>query len=1442
MKKIFRMALVFALAGATLMYTGCSKDYGEEIDKLDSKISSLQTDLTSKLSDLEGQLSTLRSSVNALDAAYKAADDAIKGDVTKLQNRVAAIEEAIKDLDKLATKQELNEAKAALEKKIADDLAALKAELLAKAEDLQNQINTLDAALKLKADADKVYTKEEVDAFLAKYFTKEEINEFLAKKADKDAVYTKDEINEFLAKKADADKVYTKEEVNKMLEAYYTKEQVDDILKAYYTKEEIDEALKNYFTKAEIEEMLEAYYTKDEVDKILEDYYTKAQIEEMLEAYYTKEEIDEILKAYYTKDQIDEILLKYYTKEEIDAKFAGYYTKEEIDAFLAKYYTKEEIDAALKELKDAQDKLNELYELLSDELRSIVFLPDLYFAGIEATTYDFASFNGLEILKEAKDYAFYAPAFENGFPVYDEDGDVAGVEGYILKGAPYEAVPLFIHDLFFSPIYFKIDPETGDFVRDDAGNPVQAKASDTSKAPYFPGNFVVGQVGKAKYSLNPSTFATADAEWSLEGRNVKYLVKSDDSTWTPVFLGIEKDADGIATVSYDIEHPEWLFSSVLGGVVDGAISWIGTIKKIIEIEQTENSLRAGSYENWYEFKQRLCTAFEYDFNNIPTMHLVGTLSDGRRIVSDWHAISSFEEVVDHLAFRNDNPYVIDHSFLSEWDDDEESYEDPDAWDEEFEDCGIAPNFKTKDLYPDALWSLMGAPSVPVKYNGGPVDLAELIAIHTMDYDSNRPYNNYTLAEFNAKYPGYHFEFTLVPYTNGDYDTIESYYGQINGTEFTPCWVKSVDKKPVSVPIAKDEESAQGISAVGRMPMVLVTLVGDETGYVHAAGWFRILIAKDVKEPEWFKLPDLPKVPYICGQFKLLTEWHEFSDFVLEALGVDYKLFKNTYEFDGIWAYNAKGKFNQVTGSNGGYIYVDGKEWGDAYYAVDREGSAINDVFVWYVSPTSFGEETSHTIYWRFHNGEQVVYFEMTAETAKRAKMDFVTNKINKEWYDDINAEAKNTVRMNVPVPTADKTTPVIGGDVLKFQRDINHWFVGYRPILGLDEAASDPVYKNFFNAKNGPNPNNKGYSDPDAGYGYGYDDPELFTRTSFFFDKNQPKINGTQLYTNWWGAVSFNGTNYPAGKLLYAVDAKKSITVIPDGGTIDDVTMVPEPLEDNFIAWIMPTVPDPTATDDFGGPRVSDTLLYLHTPKAKELLNLWSYKETDQAKMLYANIVAKSWYGSCDIALPDGNFHVRFIRPLDVNFRDLDVAEESAVDGWNVLIAKFLSDIKDWNNQDVIVPKPERDANGKVKKDSKGNIIYTPYFEPNVIKTVDMFKYYGFTKMSINLADAEINNWDTSDPAKFGKVSEKVPEARLAIGTVDEETGKFTPTTTTTFNVTFNGDLTGLEGYYLNYRNDEAYSLEFALQIPVKVEYAWGTLNAKIRVNVKETDQTTPGN
>jgi hypothetical protein len=82
MKKIFRMALVCALAGATLLYTGCTKDYSDDINGLKKSVS-----------DLETELSTLQAKINAgyviTNVQRNSADDgwvftlAGSGDTTK---------------------------------------------------------------------------------------------------------------------------------------------------------------------------------------------------------------------------------------------------------------------------------------------------------------------------------------------------------------------------------------------------------------------------------------------------------------------------------------------------------------------------------------------------------------------------------------------------------------------------------------------------------------------------------------------------------------------------------------------------------------------------------------------------------------------------------------------------------------------------------------------------------------------------------------------------------------------------------------------------------------------------------------------------------------------------------------------------------------------------------------------------------------------------------------------------------------------------------------------------------------------------------------------------------------------------------------------------------------------------------------------------------------
>ena len=1382
MKKIFRMALVFALAGATLMYTGCSKDYGEDIDKLDSKLTSVQTDLTNKLSDLEGRLSTLQSSlsaleaaykaaddaltskINNLDGAYKAADDAIKADIKILQDRCAAIEDAIKDLDKLATKEELKDVKEALEKKIDDDLASLKTEILAAAEAFQKQIDAINEALLLKADAKDVYTKDEVNTLLENYYTQAEIDELLAKD-----YYTKDEVLELIA------------EVKDMFQNYFTKDEVKTLLADYYTADQIDEFLAK---KADADKV----YTKDEIDEFLAKYYTAAQI-------------DEIFTKYYTSAQVDELLTKYYTIAEVDELFTHYYTIEQIDTLF----------------KDLNDKLDKVFELLSNELRSIVFMPDFYFAGIEATSYDFAKFFNYDIVALEKDQTFFAEEAE-------EAQDDEAVKYTLLKGSK----------------------TTAKLVVDKKGAAVISTQ---------------GQVGKANYDLNPSTFPIDSATWSLNGDNKKYVVKGDEKTWFPVFEDIEKDASGLATVTYSIANPEYLECSVVG-----AFPFIYDPKNYNVKDADQGIVR---YLFWAALQEDI---LNYNngrskTNNVAIMQLEANLSGDRAIVSDWHAVTSFEELVAHLAFADDNKY--------------ETYVE--------DDCGIA-NPMTKDLYENAQDAVLNPTNLKIKWNGGPVDLAKLIAIHTMDSEDLTSLESYTLDEFNAKYPGYHFEFEAVPYTIGKNDTSEDMYGQIEGTEFTPCYVKSVDGQPTSIVIP--EESVDGMSSVGRLPVVLVTLVSDEDDSIKAYGWFKIEISKDVKEPIEFIIPNDGNVPYICGEFNLTTSWHEFSYFVLEGLKVDYKVFTRNYDFVDICV-KLGDKFQSLVSANdkpvvdGVYYklsYVDPAtkktvKLGRAMYEMDASGGGINDAFSWLVDPIGIGEGNSNDIWFKFFNesDDQDVYVKISATVAERAKMD-IGLKIAKEWYDDVEDTTPiNTARMNVHVPNADEINPNVdvtpaakGGDVLDYTRSLQHYFQGYIPQFTLSDDA-DEVYKNFFNATE------KG--DPDAGDNNDlYDDGELNISYDFFFSKEQPKIGDFQLYSNWWGPgeeivtwttiepvlvqpervervwggprvgwvervhpavyedqpVEHSQTiTYDAGKLIYvAADKNKDGKADMMDVTVDGKKYsVPVAYPDYFIAYIQPTT-----TETYNGKEYrADVLQYIPTEPAKILLNLYRHDATVQNEMLYAHVYVKNAYGNCGIDLEDNTFHVRFLRPLDINFQSAEVAEESAVDGWNVELPEFLAGIVDWNGQEVIV------------KDKT-----TGYFVPNVIKGVDMYKYYVFQKIVIDLANTEVNNIDPADPEKFFKLSEKIPGAKLAIGTVDwkDENGKLIPKKDWVFTEGGDGitveestgqvtvpmvDISALRGVVLNYRNDEGYSDPFKLKIAVGISYAWGSLCDYIYINVGET-------
>lgn len=1146
MKKIFRMALVFALAGATLMYTGCSKDYTEDINNVQSSVSDLQN----KLGDLNNELSALKSSVSSLESAYKAADDLIKGDVSDLKAKVAELEKAVKDLSKYATKDELNEAVKGVEKKISD----AKADIKKVTDDLQKQIN--------------------------------ELKEKLAKDEE-----------------------------------------------------------------------------------------------------------------------------------------------------------------ALKKLQEAQKEVDNVYGFLSDELRGLVFQPDFYLAGVEATSYDFGDFIGVE--------PFGIAAAKEMTVATDTSGSTTKV--VFPKGAKAEARDIAVRNDKGKYVLYQLDPKTGWYLIKDGQ---LVPSTDGKGMPFWYADMTQGQVGLATYDMNPSSFPVDSAEWSMVGRDVPYIVKSSEAEgWAPVVNSVVKNEKNQAEVNFSIENPEYVFTTVADA--------------FRELLAEEEDVPAQEL-------QAQALAIVVGEPNIADVQLKATLSNGREVSSDWHAVSSGEEYVSHLAFSLKNGYVTENE----------------------DDCGQAivnKQVKVKDLYYDAYDAAENAPSVKVKYNGGPFELADKIDVHTYDMATEKV-NIYTLAEFNKKYPEYHYVFELVPYTIGDNVTSEEMYGKIDGTNFIPCYVESTGGKAKSIEIEKDSED--GISSVGRMPIVLVYLVNNETDYSYAVGYFKILIDKDAREPETrtFEIPGLDKVPFICGPFTLSTNWHEFSYFVLENLKVEYAEFLKNYEFKGIYGYENVQKAPNVFASElvelasaapGDTVelkYNDPKlkkevNYGKAAYTQDKSGTGINDAFTWTVAPQDIGQGNSKSIYFRFESGAyDIVYFEMKADVAAAAKYDFGANKIANEWYDDIDGEAKNTTRINVLVPN--KTSD----DVTDFYRDLNRFFIGYQPSMVLTED-SDPVYANYFDKK----------ADKTK-----YDPAELEGEFTFYFADEQPAINGVQLYTNYWGT---SDTLYVA---QYEKKAGKDVMVTDTVKVEGKDVIVPAIIDTNVIAYFDSTVIKYYYKD---GEAMSKTLL-----------NLWSYTETDQAKMLYANILVKTTYGECEIPAGDNGFHVRFVRPLDVNFKSADVAEESAVAGFNVLIAQFVKDITDWNKQNVIVPE----------KDSKGKL--TGFYVANVIKDVNMYEYYKFTKLILDLEHAKRDHFKIGDDDAQELLTKVTPDAQLALGTVDSK-GVFTESGTNELDIT---DLATLKTAAINYKNDRAVVETFNLYIPVAIEYAWGTINEVLVIKVKPTSDTTP--
>lgn len=163
MKKIFRMALVCALAGATLLYTGCTKDYSEDISELQKRLDNVEG---TQIKNLQDQVTALQQAKSALEAADAKASQAI----TALETSVSGLQGQIKNLQSSVNQN-------------ADDIATIN-EKIKSINDQITAINGQIDGLKGRISANEEAIKT-INAELAKKADKTYVDTELAKKADR---------------------------------------------------------------------------------------------------------------------------------------------------------------------------------------------------------------------------------------------------------------------------------------------------------------------------------------------------------------------------------------------------------------------------------------------------------------------------------------------------------------------------------------------------------------------------------------------------------------------------------------------------------------------------------------------------------------------------------------------------------------------------------------------------------------------------------------------------------------------------------------------------------------------------------------------------------------------------------------------------------------------------------------------------------------------------------------------------------------------------------------------------------------------------------------------------------------------------------------------------------------------------------------------------------
>ena len=571
---------------------------------------------------------------------------------------------------------------------------------------------------------------------------------------------------------------------------------------------------------------------------------------------------------------------------------------------------------------------------LSRILKALVFAPELYLDGVEATKYEYL------------------------------DGNYVTLEGQV----------------------------AGDYFDELKGEVVRYNIPDLNR-PVAAGDYTLGSKDEVVYHMNPSSAAEDDYDYRFLYDNPEYIsTRANGAGVTVNYLNKVKE-DGDLKVTYQIESPELLAGK--GG------------------EHTESS-------------------------NISVMALEAktlNASEEKTITSDYAALVPVVESLKAIAF-------IDHTTL----------ENP-----------ACP----KDLYNTGEEALKNVATLDWEYNGGTLDLSQLLQVHYLSQNWTLPtsgvHQSMGYEEVVERY-GLKWQYQMLPYTLGTNQTSESMYGMVdqNTGEFTPCMVvgendgagdETGNGNITQQPIA--EGSEEGVSAIGRRPIVLVTLE-NEDGDIVLAGYIKINITREMNETG--VVVDSWEAPYVCDGFSNTFSWADMSDEVIEMLHMSISDFRDAYSMVPGETY--------IKDANNEMKLVSGNIYGTMIEHKDAQVPTTNDVVEWAGGITELDNiiaaatNREFTLYAKFisnkDGGINYVYVGMTIKVVEAPEVKFV-ERIDRYWYPEskANKEERDTVRMNVPRPT---NAGIGSWEVLDYFKDIDEYYVGNRVQIELTDAPQNVWY------------------------------------------------------------------------------------------------------------------------------------------------------------------------------------------------------------------------------------------------------------------------------------------------------------------------------------------------------------------------------------------------